>query len=515
VEAEQAGFSRELRVGRAGRGGGGADRLYSRRPVPEPSSRDDLGSSWEDVRAALRRDLPAQTFELWLEPLRAEALHGGELVVSAPRSTLAWVERRYGPRVTALARELIAGAERLAFVQRGEAAGSSGADGAIAHESIPVERAHTFDRFVIGPGNRMAHAAALAVAELPGEAYNPLFLHGPPGLGKSHLLGAIVNYFHARRPDLTVHYTTAERFTTEFVTALRQQGPERFKERYRNVDALLIDDVQVIEGKPRTEEEFVHTFNALHGAGKQIVLSSDRPPHAHAQLAERLRDRFAWGLTVEIAEPDLRTRLALLWRMVAERPIDIGEPRALATLAASMPTNVRRLEGAMTRVAALGSLLSEPLTDSLVGRALARPEAIGRDTRPRPTIEAVQEAVAASFGIRREELLSTARTARIARARQVAIYLSRELVGASSPVLGRAFRRDHSTVLHAIRAVETHNEPGSELAAAIHTAREALGLPERRQSAIPSPGVDPQGPSTAESSEARRRAAIPPHQSTT
>ena len=212
-----------------------------------------------------------------------------------------------------------------------------------------------------------------SVAESPGEAYNPLFLHGPPGLGKSHLLGAIAHYFGDQRPDLTVHHTTAERFTTEFVTALRLDGPERFKERYRNVDVLLVDDVQVIEGKPATEAEFVHTFNALHGAGKQIVLSSDRPPHAHAQLAERLRDRFAWGLTVEIGDPDLRTRLALLWRMVAERPIEIGDPLALTTLASSVPTNVRRLEGAMTRVAALGSLLSEPLTDTLVGKALSRP----------------------------------------------------------------------------------------------------------------------------------------------
>ena len=151
--------------------------------------------------------------------------------------------------------------------------------------SLPVDPAHTFDSFVIGPGNRLAHAAALAVAELPGEAYNPLFLHGPPGLGKSHLLGAIAGYLRRNHPELQVHHTTAERFTTEFVTALRSQGPERFKQRYRELDALLIDDVQVLEGKARTEEEFVHTFNALFGAGKQIVLSSDRPPAALAQLA--------------------------------------------------------------------------------------------------------------------------------------------------------------------------------------------------------------------------------------
>ncbi len=471
-----------------------------------------MGSSWEAVRGALRRDLPAQTFELWLEPLRAEALRGGELLVSAPRSTLAWVERRYGERIAAVARELIDGVERLAFVQRGT---TTAAKGSVAHESLPVERGHTFDRFVIGPGNRMAHAAALAVAESPGEAYNPLFLHGPPGLGKSHLLGAIANYFADQRPDLTVHHTTAERFTTEFVTALRLDGPERFKERYRNVDALLIDDVQVIEGKPATEAEFVHTFNALHGAGKQIVLSSDRPPHAHAQLAERLRDRFAWGLTVELGEPDLRTRLALLWRMVGERPIDIGDPRALATLAATMPTNVRRLEGAMTRVTALASLLSEPLSDSLVGRALSRPDEPPRDARPRPTIEAVQEVVAAGFGISRSDLLSTARTARLVQARQVAMYLSRELTGSSSSVIGAAFRRDHSTVLHAIRVVGERDQPGSEVAQAIHNAREQLALAERGAGVIPGAGLHPQEESTPRTPVAKPAAGSRQHPSTT
>ncbi len=182
---------------------------------------------------------------------------------------------------------------------------------------------------MIGGGNRLAHSAALAAAELPGEAYNPLFLHGPPGLGKTHLLGAIADYLSRRRPELTVHYTTAERFTTEFVGALRKDGPERFKQRYRKLDALLIDDVQILEGKEATQEEFVHTFNALHAAGKQIVLSSDRPPEALARLAERLRDRFAWGLCAELGCPDLRTRTALLWRMTVGGPLGAARSRGL------------------------------------------------------------------------------------------------------------------------------------------------------------------------------------------
>ncbi len=444
--------------------------------MTEPSFPDDLGSSWEAVRDALRRDLPTQTFELWLEPLRAEALRQGELILSAPRSTLAWVERRYGDRVRAVARELLPGVERIGFVERGAPAGSEPEPASRAHESLPVDCAHTFASFVIGPGNRLAHAAALAVAELPGEAYNPLFLHGPPGLGKTHLLGAIASYLREQQPELTVHYTTAERFTSEFVTALRLDGPERFKERYRNVDALLIDDVEIIEGKPKTQEEFVHTFNALHAAGKQIVLSSDRPPHALAHLEDRLRDRFDWGLTVDIAGPDLRTRMALLWRMVGDLPLELGEPSALAAIASQVPTNVRRLEGAMTRVAALGSLFAEPVTNSLVARALkggvVKP---GGGVPDRPTIEAIQDAVASVHGLRREDLLSGQRTPAVARARQIAMYLARDLNGASLAQIARAFGKDHSTVAYAIRAVEGRISPGTETADAVASARRTLG----------------------------------------
>jgi chromosomal replication initiator protein len=471
-----------------------------------------LRSSWEVVRSILRRDLPPQTFDLWLEPLRAEAIRGGELIVSAPRATISWVERRYGERVAAVAREAMAGVERLAFIERG---GAIEETEPAAHASLPVDPAHTFESFVIGPSNRLAHAAALAVAELPGEAYNPLFLHGPPGLGKTHLLAAIVSYLGQQRPDLTVHYTTAERFTSEFVTALRRAGPERFKERYRNVDALLIDDVQVIEGKPKTEEEFVHTFNALHGAGKQIVLSSDRPPQAMSQLEERLRDRFDWGLTVEIAPPDLRTRLALLWRMVADLPIDITEPAALNALAARMPSNVRRLEGAMTRVAALGSLLSEPLTSSLVGKALEREKPVQVKPLAPVTIEAVQDVVASIFGLTRAELLSTSRTARVSRARQAAMFLSRELTGASLPRIAAAFERDHSTVMHAIRAVQGRIEPGSETADAIHRARLELEKTAVQGGAVDSRALSSDDPSTAESRPAKPEPGDRPQSSTT
>ena len=432
----------------------------------------DLDAIWTEVREGLAATLPPATFELWLEALRPIALRDGTLEVSAPGTSRAWVERRYGRLVERVAVERVCEVERVVL---SEARRTATEDRAPA--SLPPNPLHTFERFVIGPGNRLAHAAALAVAELPGEAYNPLFLHGPPGLGKTHLLGAIAAYLAERRPELTVHATTAERFTSEFVGCLQRAGPEAFKRRYRGVDALLIDDVQALEGKPRTEEEFVETFNALHRTGKQVVLSSDRPPDALEHLAERLRDRFHWGLAVALYPPDARTRLTLVWRMAASLPLQLDEPEALAAIASTAPENVRRLEGAMTRVAAVASMLSEPLTRGLVTRALGAATPADR-RRPRLAIQlgAIQEAVATATGIDRAEFLSASRAPRRARARQLAMYLSRELTAAPLAVIARAFDRDHTTVLYAVRAVEARLEPGSETALALHRAREILGI---------------------------------------
>jgi chromosomal replication initiator protein len=350
-----------------------------------------------------------------------------------------------------------------------------------AVKSLDLDPRHTFERFVIGSGNRLAHAAALAVAELPGEAYNPLFLHGPPGLGKTHLLGAIADYLRRRRPELTVHYTTAERFTTEFVTALRRE-PDVFKLRYRKLDALLIDDVQALEGKEHTQEEFVQTFNALHVAGKQIVLSSDRPPEAIARLAERLRDRFEWGLRVGIGPPDLRTRTALLWRMTTEVPLEISDPGVLHDIAGLAAGNVRRLEGALTRIAALSSVLGEPVNRALIRKALDDPIATdspstsARDPEPEaPSIPAIQGAVCAVLGISQSAMLSPSRAAELSRGRQIAMYLSRDMTSLSLADIARQFDRDHTTVLHAVRAVSARAIEDAEVADTIHRARELLG----------------------------------------
>lgn len=447
----------------------------------DPSA-GDLEAIWGQVRDDLRRSLPPSTYQLWIDPLRPVSARGSTLYLSAPANVRVWVERRYARRlVAALERQ----APELTAIDFADPATDPGAESPIPR-SLPVDPDHTFDRFVIGSGNRLAHAAALAVAESPGEAYNPLFLHGPPGLGKTHLLGAMAAYMRRQHPGLSVHYTTAERFTTEFVAALRHQGPDAFKARYRELDALLIDDVQILEGKQRTEEEFVHTFNALHAAGKQIVLSSDRPPEALSRLATRLRDRFSWGLRVELDAPDVRTRLALLWRLASDSSParELPDPAVLREIAARAPENVRVLEGAMTRVMAFASLLSEPLSTPLVHRALGEASAkSGGESGPsRPSLEAIQDAVCAAYGLSRAELVSSKRTPHVARARQLAMYLAREITPMSLTQIARAFDRDHTTVIHAIRAVDQRLEPGSDTAGAVHRIRAQLGTSISRRS---------------------------------
>ena len=446
--------------------------------APEPLP-DDLASIWGRARAELQASLPATTFELWIEPLRPVSAQGNTLHLAAPDATRAWVERRYSASLRAALRTAEAGLERIVILAKSHEPGQAERADVT---SLPLDPRHTFERFVIGTGNRLAHSAALAVAELPGEAYNPLFLHGPPGLGKTHLLGAIADYLRRKRPELTVHYTTAERFTTEFVGALRKDGPERFKQRYRKLDALLIDDVQALEGKDRTQEEFVHTFNALHAAGKQIVLSSDRPPDAIARVADRLRDRFGWGLCAELGGPDLATRIALLWRMTLERPLDPWDPAALKEIARQELGNVRRLQGAMTRVSAFSSMLGEPVTPLLARRALDRPAS--GDSPPASSAEssaanslsvvAIQEAVCLVCSVSRHELLSPKRSTRISHARQLAIYLTRQQTSLSLAQIAREFGRDHSTVLHAIRTVSTRLEPESKTTETLHRACELL-----------------------------------------
>jgi chromosomal replication initiator protein len=422
-------------------------------PRHTPDAAHDLTATWSQAQQELRSSVSDSTYQLWFEQLRPVSSRGPTIFLTGPRHVLRWVGKRYPELVRAAIRKGGSGLREFDLVTSGDAlARSAPQSSAEAAARVPLNPAYTFDRFVIGPGSQFAHAAALAVAEAPGEAYNPLFLHGPPGLGKTHLLGAIANYLHHHNPELTVHYTTAECFTNEFISSLQGTGIEEFKQRYRRADVLLIDDVQFLQGKARTADEFFHTFNALYEAGAQLVLTADRLPAELSALAERLRDRFEWGLTVAVEPPDLPTRLVFLANLAREQSEQVA-PEALRAIASRAVSNLRLLEGALTRILALGSLTSSAITPETVNRALP-----GADAPPRtakPEITQVQEAVADRLDVPLERLLSPTRVAPIARARQLAMYLSRELTDLSLPEIASAFnRRDHTTVMHAIRKVE-------------------------------------------------------------
>jgi chromosomal replication initiator protein len=437
--------------------------------VADDSSRQELDALWRATRERLKASVLEPTYRLWLEPVEAVGADGETLYLTAPASILAWTERRYSSLIAETVREAGGELQRVSFAEP-----STGRPTANDPDLNPH---YTFERFVIGPGNRLAHGAALAVAEAPSEAYNPLFLHGPPGLGKTHLLAAIANYLRDNAPGLSVRYTTAESFTNEFVAALKSSGAEAFKARYRDIDVLLIDDVQFLQGKPATEEEFFHTFNALYESGSQLVLSADRIPSELSTLASRLRDRFEWGLTVAVEPPNLATRLTVLRRLVEEAGVEITDSGALSELANRIDANVRQLHGALTRVLAHASLMARPLSSELIAEVIPK-------TRPnRPTsVEEIQERVAASFGISRAELVGSSRAATPLRARQVAIFLTRDLTDLSLPQIGHLYGgRDHTTVLNSLRRVEAGLDADLELAEKVRDLRGAIHNPVPRE----------------------------------
>jgi chromosomal replication initiator protein len=426
----------------------------------------ELTSAWREIRAELRRTVGESAYEIWLDPLELKAWDGSVLMIEAPPATQAWVAKRFGRILETCARAVIGSAASVMF------AGTVGTDeepkaGSRAHSNIDIPEAfnprYSFDQFIIGDGNRLAHAASLAVAELPGQAYNPLFLYAPPGLGKTHLLHAIGNYVLAFGGGATVRYTTVEAFTNHFITALGSRSLDRFKRAYRDADVLLIDDVQFLASKAKTEEEFFHTFNAIYETGRQLVLTCDRLPRQLLTVEERLRERFESGLVADIRPPDFATRVTILRKRAALDGIVLADPAVLDLIAERVTDNVRALEGALIRIVAHHSLTNQPL-----GEELARTVLDGMypsSGSAASSIDQIQASVASYYELTVPELVSSSRAARIAWPRQVAIHLTRELTNASLQAIGKAFGgRNHATVLHACKRVSTRLMESQEAA---------------------------------------------------
>jgi chromosomal replication initiator protein len=435
----------------------------------------DLDQLWNDILNELRRETPDFKFHIWIEPLELAGVRGTTLYIRAPDHVRTSVRERYVPLLRQAARRHF---DRAATV---EIVGAEWSGSAEPEPTTPNEHEdrlnpkYTFEQFVIGEGNRFAHAASLAVAELPAQAYNPLFLHGPPGLGKTHLLHAVGNYVRRFGAGLQVRYATIEEFTTAFVDAIREQRTGDFKDRFRNADVVLIDDVQFLTGRAKTREEFFHTFNALLDSGRQLVITSDRPPEELPDLEARLTERFRAGLVVELDPPPPDVRRAILAKRARVDGV-VASNEVLNEIALRVDSSVRALEGALIRVVAYASLKGEPATPALVRHVLRR---LGQDRTPDTCgLSEIIDAAAQEFGVERESLLARSRQRSVTRARHVAMYLARELTAHNYSEIGRGIGgRDHTTVLHAITQIgnAVHTDP--DVRQSVDNLRRRLGRP--------------------------------------
>lgn len=408
--------------------------------------------AWQAALGQLQMEMPKAAFDTWVRETEFIAYEDGSFVIGVENAYARdWLQNRLASTAARMLTGMMNRTVEVNFIlwqgadesHKAEHHQESFEEPTVSERHNPsLNQRYTFDSFVVGPSNRLAHAASLAVAERPAQAYNPLFLYGGVGLGKTHLLQAIGNmtFQHGQQ----VLYVSSEEFTNDLINAIRTHTTQAFREKYRSIDVLLIDDIQFIAGKESTQEEFFHTFNTLHGQDKQIVISSDRPPKAMVTLEERLCSRFEWGLTADIQPPDLETRLAIL-RAKAERigyqmPYEIYE-----LIARRVQSNIRELEGALTRVVAFANFSGVPLTNQLVETALA--DLLPRRSEVKP--EEIVNIVAQSFGVSVEELQGRGRTRRVALPRQVAMYLLREEANISLPQIGEILGgRDHTTVMY-------------------------------------------------------------------
>jgi len=427
--------------------------------VTTPVSSPTAFELWEQVKERVRSHVNEQSFSTWFAPTTQESFSEGTLVVSVPSKFFRdWLTENFQVLIRETA-SAIAGRECTVVFQTADRKGAED-DRArqiplpevrpLYHGGTILNRKYTFDTFVVGSSNQMAHAASLAVADGHSKTYNPLFLYGGVGLGKTHLLHAIGLRFLDRNPGSRVMYITAETFINELINSIRYERMPSFRSRYRNMDLLLIDDIQFIAGKEKTQEEFFHTFNTMHESHKQIVLTSDKVPRDIPDLEERLRSRFEWGLIADIQCPDLETKIAILRKKAEQNEILLPDDVALF-MATSIKSNIRELEGSLIRLGAYASLGAREITMDFARETLRDVLASGERTI---TIEEIKREVAAYFGIKVAELSSKRRTQNLVYPRQIAMHICRQLTNSSLPVIGKMFGgRDHSTVIHSLNLI--------------------------------------------------------------
>jgi len=432
---------------------------------------------WGRVLAALREGLNEQTFEAWIAPIRLCGCGRDALRIGVPSRFFAeWLRAHYVELIRDQFAEcagLPRGSVRVDIeVMGGE---GNGAAAALDAERVRTEAGlnpkYSFDSFVVGASNEFAHAACLHVAESPGSAYNPLFIYGGVGLGKTHLMQAIGAQVLRAKPGMRVVYASCEKFTNHLIHAIQNGTTAAFRERYRSVDALLIDDIHFLAKKESTQEEFFHTFNTLYDARKQIVISSDRPPKDIPTLEERLVSRFEWGLVTDIAPPDLETRIAILRKHSETEGVRVPDD-VITLVATHIKSNIRELEGALLRVKAYATLVGRRVDRTLAAEVLK--DVVGGVSRA-PSIDVIQRVVAEDYAVRVFDLLSSKRSRSVTLPRQVAMFLAREQTSASLPEIGQAFGgRDHSTVIHAINKIEELERTDDSVAAKLKMLRAKL-----------------------------------------
>lgn len=421
----------------------------------------NISDLWDKALLEMEAKVSKPSFDTWLKATKAEMIQDDTITITAPNEFARdWLENRYIKFIAETLQDITGAELKVKIViphnveeeeeEIVEKIPKAEQEVISTNDPIPknmLNPKYTFNTFVIGAGNRFAHAASLAVAEAPAKAYNPLFIYGGVGLGKTHLMHAIGHYVIEHNPNAKVVYLSSEKFTNEFINSIRDNKAVNFRNKYRNVDVLLIDDIQFLAGKEQTQEEFFHTFNALHDDSKQIVISSDRPPKEIPTLEDRLRSRFEWGLITDITPPDLETRIAILRKKAKAENLDIPN-EVMLYIANQIDTNIRELEGALIRVVAYSSLINQDMNADLAAVAL---KDIVPNSKPKViTINDIQKVVGEHFSVKLEDFKAKKRTKSVAFPRQIAMYLSRELTEFSLPKIGNEFGgRDHTTVIHA------------------------------------------------------------------